>query len=44
MTSLDVQPDRNRVDIVRAARKMPEFARDSRRLYDNFMSILRRRS
>jgi GMP synthase-like glutamine amidotransferase len=27
-----------------AARKMPDFARDSRRLYDNFMSILRNRS
>jgi GMP synthase-like glutamine amidotransferase len=27
-----------------AARKMPDFARDSRRLYDNFMAILRQRS
>jgi GMP synthase-like glutamine amidotransferase len=26
-----------------AARKMPAFERDSRRLYDNFMSILRQR-
>jgi hypothetical protein len=27
-----------------AARTMPEFARDSRRLYDNFMAVLRKRS
>lgn len=27
-----------------AGRKMPDFARDSRRLYDNFMAILRQRS
>jgi GMP synthase-like glutamine amidotransferase len=27
-----------------AAQKMPDFTRDSRRLYDNFMGLLRKRS